>query len=154
MNEKYKTLNELENIIAPYILRNMKEVDKPSSYMKFNILNEVREYLQTFFSTKDNKEKIIIDIINFICDSGNITVEDLMKDINRSCNEYITTPNKLINFISNRILPLDLVTKPLFNMMPWSFTSKGEKFYRKLDEKMRLELRISKLIIYYDLNIF
>lgn len=154
MNEKYKTLNELENIIAPYILRNMKEVDKPSAYIKINILNEVKGFLRTFFSTKDNKEKIIIDIINLICDSGNITVEELMKDINQSCIEYITTPNKLITFISNRITNLDLVTKPLFTMMPWSFTSKGETFYRKLDEQIRLKLRISKLIIYYDLNIF
>lgn len=154
MKKKYKALNELENIIVPYILRTIKEIpeNEISKIKKFYIAIDIQKIIQTVLYDKDNREKIIVDVINMICDVGNISINDLIEDVNKSKCINIKTLNDLISFIKLQISSVHLVTQPLYYMMCWTYTKRGDKFYRDLNDKLKLELRISKLLLYYNIQ--
>ena len=153
MNEKYKTLNELENIITPYILRIIKENDKPKlpQHVKYDIATQIQLYINKFAIIGDNKNKLISDVINLICETGDISIQNFIDDLNhsRNCERKIKNLEGLIYHISRKLSNMNLVTQPLLHLMCWSYTIRGDKFYRKLNEQLNNKLRIMKLINHY-----
>ena len=143
MKEKYQHLNEISKAIKAFNLRIIKE--KKNQYNSFTIkyINEI-----------ELSDDVISDIIKLIQTEGNLTLKELIADVNKSItvkNSYkeenekykrVKNKKELIYYIKNNIdcTNYRMLNHPIDAILIWDCTKKGFDFYSKLNKK------ISKLL--------
>ena len=161
MNEKYKNLIQLENIICQYLYREIKNTNKYRSCMKFtifsndqkrNILSNIKHLIAEYINSDINND-IIKDIIELICDTGKMTINDFIEDLTYSnkyfSRNYKSTENDIYKYIKESITPFNIVTDLVNSAFTWHSTKRGFHFYANISNKVQNVLRINNLLMIY-----
>lgn len=138
MIEKYKHLNELYHIIKSFRLRLDKEFPKITKHKKIKYINSLKL-----------SDEIISEIIQLIKDEGNLTLTDIIYDVNVTIYKdnfwvitdeqkvkYVKNEKELINHIKEHYNTYHVLTNIVSHIFCWENSNKGYLFYLRLNQKV------------------
>ena len=148
MEEKYIYLNEFAIALKSFMLRLEKENLIPTFHKKLEYINSI-----------ELSDEVVNDIIQLIKDKGNLTLKQLIKDVNltiKECNWVMGEKNKircvknkteLIKYMKSRISTCQLLTDGISSLIAWDATKLGIDFYTILNITVNKSMRIFRDII-------
>ncbi len=148
MIEKYKYLNEFAIALKSFILRLEKENITTKFCKKLEYINSI-----------ELSDEVINDIIQLIKDKGNLTLRQLINDVNitiKECNwvmgeknkiSYVKNKTELIKYMKSRISTCQLLTDVISCLIAWDSTKLGYDFYTMLNRNVNKSMKIFRDII-------
>lgn len=153
-SNNYKQLRFFENQLRQYFTRYEKEFffdeDMETQYdYKVRMLSHINDI------TIPNC--VLKDIIQMICDIGNIDSNVLIEEINLNnfrINQiegkikfnYILSIDDICEFIKNKMDNIYILTEPLNGLFSWYRSIKGIAFYRKLNRELQKHFMLYEII--------
>lgn len=150
----YKQLRFFEKQLRQYFTRYEKEFffdeDMETQYdYKVRMLSHINDI------TIPNC--VLKDIIQMICDIGNIDSKVLIEEINLNnfrINQiegkikfnYILSIDDICEFIKNKMDNIYILTEPLNGLFSWYRSIKGIAFYRKLNRELQKHFMLHEII--------
>lgn len=156
MAQKFKTLHKLENELTQYVLREIRFYEE-SKYKKPNI--KKAEIVTNIYDaiTKYNREDLIKEVIDIICEEGDLTKQEIVDEFNKSNEEYkyfqVLDEYGLYEHIKGFISTRFLLTDPVNSLFSWCRTKRGHIFYSELNQKVKKRLKLNTLLNDYLIKI-
>ncbi len=148
MQTKYKTLTELENIITQYVIREIRfyeeSKNKKPNIKKTEIINNIYDTVDKFYN-----DELIEEIIDIICEEGNMTEQEIVEEFNNCNNEYkyyqVLNIYGLYKHCKDNISPRFMLIDPVNSMFTWAKTRRGPVFFSELNKKVMRRLKLNTL---------
>lgn len=134
--DKYKNLLEIEKILCEFTYRYLKE-KKVIDIYKFKSLINKNIVLN---------DGIIIDVLNLICDTLNISMISLIDEIKISKYYTINDMPSLIQMIKDTCSTVSFLTEPIDVLLYWDGTQRGFRYYKKYNKIIFDKLKLSHII--------
>ena len=134
--QSMNSVKQFNIIIKSFTLRYVKEINNNNDISVKKITNDIFHFIDTYQYIDD----VIEDVINIILNSGDITIDRFISDINHSYKHGKLIPindrKELIKFFKYRMANRVIITQPLMFFMSWSSTISGREYYSKLNTKV------------------
>ena len=148
MQTKYKILTELENIITQYVIREIRfyeeSKNKKPNIKKTDVINNIYDTIGKFYN-----DELIKEIIDIICEEGNMTEQEIVEEFNNCNNEYkyyqVSNIYGLYKHCKNNMSARFMLIDPVNRMFTWSKTRRGPAFFSDLNEKVMRRLKLNTL---------
>lgn len=137
--DKYNSLNKFQKEISQFIKRYYKEIGGKNYEEIFKLINNLKI-----------EDDIISDIIDLICDIGDISTDFLIYEINRYNgflhkiyrvnDKCIKSKKELCDYVKIKMSNTSLLTDPLGSLFLLSFSVKGSYFYQEVRKKLNKKL--------------
>lgn len=133
ISHRMNNIKQFNIIIKSFTFRYVKENNNISVK---KITNDIFHFIDTYQYIDD----VIEDVINIILNTGNITIDRFISDINHSYKGGKLIPindrKELIKFFKYRMVNRLIITQPLMFLMSWSSTISGREYYANLNTKV------------------
>lgn len=152
MQTKYKTLTELENIITQYVIREIRFYEeskkKKPNIKKTEIINNIYDTIGKFYN-----DELIKEIIDIICEEGNMTEQEIVDEFNNCNNEYkyyqVSNIYGLYKHCKTYISARFILIDPVNHIFTWYKTKRGHVFFSDLNKKVMSRLKLNTLFKNY-----
>ena len=115
-------------------------------YKEYGDSNCLNDYIIEYFKLDKNSVNDLIDLIMYY---GEIDIETLIYDYNKSNHKYINTKHELINDILKDYNVWQILYNPIDHLFFWRETSKGFVFYSKLSKIIVKQLKLYDLFQFF-----